>query len=400
MPRLPYHRDDGANTSSVKFTKLKHAGEATPDLLSHLLLNSRPTQDDSGVPYVAPNRTLTFASFASLFTLHDNSHAASVFRLGSALFDTLDLHLGNSVTPDIRNRVVALRRADALSAWLSRAVAPSVEQDLKAHASSDSARIAFLHLTGNQVEKAVDALTNGGNIRLATLIAQIPGDADFRDDVREQLQVWTEEKVDALMSEDVRKLYALAAGETDLLEGSSRSQDIEMTRGLDWLRIFGLQLWFSSLLDTPLRETFEVFEQLTKDTSSATPKPWYSKGTTTSQVTDGIFNLIKLALVPSMTLESALTTLSYSTNPRDTKIPWLLYILLSRCLRLRDFTDRQLQGSLDDDDDDESSDSDRQTDGISQTAESLTINFASQLQQEGLVQEAAFVLLFLEDDKG
>ncbi len=279
MPCLLYHSDDGANTSSVKFTKLRHAGEATPDLLSHLLLNSRPTQNDSGVPFVDPNRTLSFASFTSLFTLHDNSHAASVFRLGSALFDTLDLHLGSSVTPDLRNRVVALRRADALSAWLSRAVAPSVEQDLKAHASSDSAKIAFLHLTGNQVEKAVDALTNGGNIRLATLIAQIPGDADFRDDVREQLQVWTDEKVDALMSEDVRKLYALAAGETDLLEGSSRSQDIEMTKGLDWLRIFGLQLWFSSLLDTPLRETFEVFEQLTKDSSSAKPKPWYSKGT-------------------------------------------------------------------------------------------------------------------------
>ncbi len=97
-----------------------------------------------------------------------------------------------------------------------------------------------------------------------------------------------------------------------------------------------------------------------------------------------------------MTLESTLTPLSYSSNPRDTKIPWLLYILLSRCLRLRDFTDRQLQGSLDDDE----SESSQQTDGVSQTAESLTINFASQLQQEGLVQEAAFVLLFLEDDKG
>ena len=38
--------------------------------------------------------------------------------------------------------------------------------------------------------------------------------------------------------------------------------------------------------------------------------------------------------------------------------------------------------------------------GYSQTANTLTLNFAAQLEQEGLVQEAAFVLLFLEDDIG
>ena len=96
-----------------------------------------------------------------------------------------------------------------------------------------------------------------------------------------------------------------------------------------------------------------------------------------------------------MTLESALQQLSFSPNPRDFKIPWFLYVILSRCLRLRDFSDRQLRM-----DDEESALSPQDLDGYSQIANTLTTNYAAQLQKEGLIQEAAYVLLYLENDKG
>jgi len=63
-------------------------------------------------------------------------------------------------------------------------------------------------------------------------------------------------------------------------------------------------------------------------------------------------------------------------------------------LRVRDFGDRvrsELRGEEDED---------AAVDGFSATANTLTMNYAAQLEQEGLVQEAIFVLLFLEDDDG
>lgn len=324
-----------------------------------------------------------------------------MFRLAHALFDPIDLHLGKAVSADIRNRVAALRRTEALSSWLSKAVSSSVDADLKAHAASDSCKIAFLHLTGNQLEKAVEILSNNGNVRLATLISQAPGDIDFRVDVREQLQIWREEKADIHINDDIRKLYALASGDISSLDESNRREKVNMVEGLDWLRVFGLQLWFSSMLDTPLRETFEAYEQLTKDYPDqvACPVPWYSKAISKSfpSVPDGLYNLMKLALSPSTTLESALNPRSFSSNPCDNNTPWLLYIILSQCLRVRDFTDRQLQDAVMDGSSDTSQ---QESSGYSQTANALTLSFASQLEQEGLIQEAAFVLLFLEDDIG
>lgn len=65
-----------------------------------------------------------------------------MFRLGSALFDPIDLHLHRSkpetsktdqtsITPDIRNRVQLLRRKKALSNWLKEVVKPVVDNDLR-----------------------------------------------------------------------------------------------------------------------------------------------------------------------------------------------------------------------------------------------------------------------------
>lgn len=395
-------RSQGANTSIVKVTTFQIDSPEEPDLLQHLLSNSNifsPSPESENTPYANPKPDVTFSSFSSLFSAQDKSHCASVFRLGHALFDPLNLHLRDDVPAEIRNRILVLRRTEALYAWLARAVSSSVEQDIKAAASNDAAKVAFLHLTGNQVEKAVEVLTSSGNVRLATIISQIPGDVEFRADIRDQLQIWKDEKVDSLMSESVRKLYALAAGEVDILEGSSRRENVDVAKGLDWLRVFGLQLWFATSLDTPLGEAFEVYEQVMRESNGRVgfPKPWYSKAPSlVNSVKDGLFSLIKLSFSPSMTLESTLNSLSFSPNPRDFKMPWLLYILLSRCLRMRDFTDRQLYDAMEED----ASNGTPEVEGYSQVANMLTTNFASQLQQEGLIQEAAYVLLFLEDDIG
>ena len=365
-------------------------------MLSHSKI-SAPSPGNSDAPSARPNRDLDFASFTSLFHATDNTHLASTFRLGHALFDDLDDHLDRSVSSEIKRRVATLRRINEVSSWLQRAVSATVDQELKAHSSSDASKLAFIHLTGNQIEKAVEVLIDGGDVRLATLVSQYSGDPNFRNDVHEQLQIWKSEKVDVFISDDMLRLYALGAGEVNVLQGNG-SRNVEVSKGLDWLRAFGLQMWYCSAFDTSLRDSLEEYEERYKESKGtvAGPTPWYSKSQNRTTVTDGLFSLLKLALVTSITLESTLVPLSFSPNPRDFSLCWFLYVLLSRSLGVRDFSDRRAILPSDD----ESMDGYYSTDGYSMTADVLTSNFASQLEQEGLVQEAAFVLLFLEDDNG
>ena len=126
-------------------------------LLQHHLSHTSISKDESGVPRAFPNSStqpslslststtqtprepLNFASFVSLFPSTDTSSCAPIFRLGSALFDPVDLRLGHSryasITPDVRNRVNLLRRKAALSKWLEDVVKPAVDGDLRIEAS-------------------------------------------------------------------------------------------------------------------------------------------------------------------------------------------------------------------------------------------------------------------------
>ena len=143
-------------------------------LLQHHLTHTTISRDDSGIPFAHPTTLssssdstsrssppawnyapapssdpLNFASFVPLFTSTDVSSLAPMFRLGSALFDPIDLHLNRSrtetgktdqasITPDIMNRVQFLRRKKALSNWLQEVVKPSVDNDLRAEANGSN----------------------------------------------------------------------------------------------------------------------------------------------------------------------------------------------------------------------------------------------------------------------
>ncbi|KAE9393479.1 hypothetical protein BT96DRAFT_219351 [Gymnopus androsaceus JB14] len=162
-------------------------------LLQHPLTHSSILPDDRGVPFA-------ISSFASLFPATDASSDASLFRLVSALFDPLSLHLSpRAASPDIRNRVALLTRKAALFTWLQSAVAPAVQEHIQTHPAASAPAAAFAHLTGNQLECACDAAMDGGYPTLATLIAQAGGDSRYRADLREQLVIWIDQKLTHLL---------------------------------------------------------------------------------------------------------------------------------------------------------------------------------------------------------
>ncbi|KAJ7224496.1 nuclear protein 96-domain-containing protein [Mycena pura] len=411
-----------ANSSIISKTKaaVTDSGALSAKLLQHQLSHSPIDFDDDDVPFANPSSTdLHFSSFAGLFPSTDRSFEASLFRLGSALFDSLNLRLGDSVTPNIRARVTALRRKATLSAWLEDAVSPSVDADLQANPAAGPAALAFIHLTGNQVERACEVAMDGGYLKLATLVSQAGGDFEFREDLKQQLEIWRTQQIDVHIDENVRKVYALLAGIVEsVVEGSrgggqAKCADVDIVAGLDWKRVFGLHLWFSELVDAPISEVFESYNRLVKESTRkiASPVPWYEETSKASKgwwklpsppsAPDALFSLIRLHAEPSCSLSHVLTPLSFGPSPLDYSLPWHLYIILSRCMRVRDFADRGDPGirrttPLSSGSDAEELD----VEGHSPSADLLTNSYAFQLEQQGMIQEAVFVLLHVEGSAG
>ena len=368
------------------------------------------------MPVAYPSRSLTFSTFASLFPQHDNCHEAQVWRQGVALFDPPEQKLTSAyIPPAMKHRLAAIQRRTALSEWLASTVAPTVANALRAEASASAVQKAFTRLTGYQIEEAVKDAASGGNLRLAMLLSQASGDSEFRADLEQQLTVWGTEGVDQFVAEAYRKCLALLAGVTHVWHSPRKSTgDVNVVKGLDWKRTFGLALWYGEGSEggegyEPALRQYE--ENMGRD-GAALPLPWYledpasentpsalstsSNETTTSSTNrsntdeaDALLELLRVATAATP-LERAIYPRAFSPSRLDYRMPWHLYILLSRAMRLKDFSDRQ--SSFDDLDSD--------VEGHSETADGVTCAYAAQLEALGQIQEAVFVLLHLEGSDG
>lgn len=386
-----FHRSQSANSSTISYTSIpitppSTTAEVLSKLLQHHLSHSQIEFDEEGIPFSYPSTSgdLAFGTFAALFPTTDPSYTASLFRLGEALFDDLHLGIVDSITPDLRRQVTFLARRAALSKWLEQAVSSSIETSLL---TAPLSSVPFTLLTGHQVEKAIEAAINAGNVKLATLISQAGGDELFKEHLYAQLQIWKEQKADVLIDENIRKVYALLAGMVETEFG------LDIVDGLDWKRALGLHLWYADPMDMSVGQVFEEFERLTHHKSP--PTPWYSEQSSNSSLVDGLYSLIRLHADPSCSLSLVLSPLSFGPSPVDFALPWHLYIIMSRCMRVRDFTDRGDPGvSMSDDEDVE------RAEGHSPTADLLASSYALQLEQLGLYQEALFVMLHIEGSRG
>ncbi|KAI0249206.1 nuclear protein 96-domain-containing protein [Lactifluus subvellereus] len=401
--------------TAVPFSEPGTDASLSTKLLSHHLTNSPIQLDAEGIPFAHPSLKLSFGSFASLFPPTDQSFAARLFRLGRALFDEIDLQLDESVSIDVRNRVHAVRRKEALSNWLEGVVAPAVDAEVKGNFSGGSASSTFSLLTGHQIDKACEVAMDGGDLKLATLLSQAGGDLEFRTDIRTQLQIWREQRIDAHIDRNLRKIYALLGGIVDILEGSNgteveRCPDLPVSQKLDWKRVFGLHLWFGQPMDASIAEVFDAYDNHWRNARdrAAAPIPWYFEETTSESKhwhlfrdenpPDAFYSLIKLYADPACSLETICSPLSFGPSPADFSVLWHLYIIISRSMRLRDFSDRDdpgvSKGSQ------EGDDGDARIEGHSPNADILASTYALQLEQQDLIQEAAFVLLHLEGSSG
>jgi nuclear pore complex protein Nup98-Nup96 len=268
-----------------------------------------------------------------------------------------------------------------------------VDSDLLKNGENRPAKL-FTLLSGNKVARAVDMALEGNDMRLASLISQAGRDGDFREELLRQLSDWSKYNANPLIATEYRRLYALLAGIMDVSSGgkssgADSSPDVSISKDLDWKRAFGMRLWYGCPFESSIRDVFDEFTAaLNSPYSPAEPLPPYlesgsksDKWNLPTQPTDIIYNLIRLYSDATVPLDQVLAARNCSASPTDSRLPWHLYLILSRVMQKRDYLDRD-------------------EDGYSAQADRVTQGYAAQLEQSGQWTLAAFVLLHLETVEG
>lgn len=206
-----------------------------------------------------------------------------VWQLVNILFnEKIEDDISAGVPPQFRARFSHRIKKDRLSRLWESIIRDRHTYDLdRIHSPEER---AFHLLAAHRVEEAGKVLVESQNLHLATLVAQIGRDHTSQTDIAKQIQVWRENNVLSEMSEPVRALYELLAGNSLHSEGKSSgaledrattfnlSQEFE----LDWLQAFGLRLWYGITEDEPIEAAvFKFLNDLATGHEHAFPRADY-----------------------------------------------------------------------------------------------------------------------------
>ncbi|GJN94429.1 hypothetical protein Rhopal_007509-T1 [Rhodotorula paludigena] len=418
-----------------------------------------PPSDDASAPapLAVPSSALRFSHFVDLFSSPSSSSDTStstsasesqLFKLASVLFDevpNLALPSDEALTPQQAEYITSLRRRAQLSAWLEASVRTDVEAALRSlpptsSTSSGAARI-FALLTGHQIPRACTAALESSNMRLATLLSQagsasaFPPDEAFQADLFLQLSKWREYGVDGASFVDpaYRRVLELLSGNLGVSAGraakpgeeADRVDEMHVLQDLGWKQALAMGLWYAGDAPSPQQRDAGVADAVKRyeaafaaDARVAPPTPAYLlPGSPPAAETEGqktwsalpsertapprdpAFHLLKLFTSPTHALELALAPRNFGPSPLDYRLPWHLYLMLSRVLRRRDWEDRvELDRGAREGGDERmrAGEGEGEREGNSVRADQVTVAYAMQLEQLGLWEWAAFVLLHVE----
>ncbi|OGE51926.1 hypothetical protein PENARI_c011G00527 [Penicillium arizonense] len=143
-------------------------------------------------------------------------------------------------------------------------------------------------MCAHRVQEACTTLVESQNPHLATVVAQIGRDATSQTDIANQIDMWRQNNVLSEMSEPVRALYELVAGNALRSEGKTggaledRASSFGFTErfNLDWFQAFGLRLWYCTTEDEPIEAAVSKFlEDLATGQEQAFPHPSHEAST-------------------------------------------------------------------------------------------------------------------------
>jgi len=310
----------------------------------------------------------------------DSEYEKLVWTLASILFDDQDSEaygVPASLGAQFDNRT----RKDRLIAFWEKLCDSSATTAASEAPNAEERALAYL--SGNRIVDACDALVQGKDFRLATLVAQIGGDQLVHEDISNQISDWRTLQILSEMTEPIRALYSLVAGNTCICEGAkapgpedrARTFVISQRFNLDWKRAFGLRLFYAIKTSDPIEEAVKIFSNDLISDEPAKPLPPFAsaKPSQPDHCEDLLWGLLKLYAaskdwLPLQSLASIIAPSNTSPHALDVRLSFQLYHALS--LRFPATTNPA-------------------------AADTLAINFASQLDAKGEWLWAVFAILHL-----
>lgn len=239
-----------------------------------------------GVPFARLPRAdfQRFTQVASVSVPSDSERL--IWQVANVLFneDTED-SISASVPVQLRSQYASRIKKDRLT-QLWESVIRVKQVNAIERAESPEERAVYL-LCSHRVEEACRVLTGSRNFRLATLVAQIGRDPTTRADMAQQVEMWRQHNVYSEMTEPIRALYELLAGNALRSEGKSggvledRASTFTFSERfeLDWFQAFGLRLWYSITDDEPFEAAVSKFvDDLASGSEPAFPRPPHVSG--------------------------------------------------------------------------------------------------------------------------
>ncbi|XP_060650222.1 nuclear pore complex protein Nup98-Nup96 isoform X1 [Drosophila nasuta] len=323
-------------------------------------------QSDGGTQLIAKHlsEAIKLSSSSSVA-----AYAVSVWSLLFALWGEHEELNGQ----DNSSHYAVMCRRNLLSEWLENTL---ISKDLLSKKVSSNSYLSHMLdlLSCHRVTEACELAFNYDDANLALILSQLSSGPVVRMLLEEQLFAWQQSKSDKYITLERLKMFMLAAG-VPMMQSSQGA--INLLEDINWLTVLALQLWYftqptSSITDA-LLEYDKAFQA--EECYAEPPHPSYKETTQqpttrTQPVYDLRYHLLQLYSQRVHSLEQTLNPITHTTDPMDFRLSWLLLQTLE-ALGYRHCSPLS-------------------------TAQ-LNVDFASQLENEGLWQWAIFVQLHIKE---
>lgn len=378
QPLVGEHKD-------VRFANTLPAKDLVTVTLAGLKHITTIERAEGAMPTATVDKELTFYGFADL--VQENTSSApssmekqelSVWQLCSVLFDdplVICRVYKMDMPGDLRKKYEPRLRLDAFKAFWAKLVAPSVDAGLRRAKTAEEK--ALLLLTKNDVAGACDALVAAKDFRLATLVAQLPGSRTTRDVMKRQIEAWRKRKDWSEMSDAVRALYCILAGELCVVHGQMGAAEDKAAEfcisehfGLSWQQSLALRVCFGG--HDVLKEAIGAYcKDLEDEQREPHPTPFWVQDMNNANFEDedtlmGLLRLFAGGVDTSELFEPLLV----SGSTINSRLAWQLAKTLS-AKKLAALPEEAMA--------------------------KLTLDFATELEAADEIVESAWVLLHLQD---
>jgi len=181
----------------------------------------------------------------------------------------------------------------------------------------------ILNLARHNLQGAIKHCLNGNDVRLASLIAFAGSHEFIKESVQEQLKIWEEESMQAMIDGDRLLVYELLSGKLD---------SILSPKTFDWRRCLAMIMWYSCRVTDPVQCSLDAFKDLYDKGVLSQPSPAhveFGKEEDIPGINDTAFELLNFAYSANKTdLDCLLKISGYSRDTLDYSLSWHMLSVL------------------------------------------------------------------------